>query len=166
VLVPSAERLHFVELVRQWSDEVVAFVADAGPLDAATARRLQARGIRIVTSPVTAVVGTAPSIDHVELADGSTVALDALFAGGPAEPHDGFLAHLGLARDETPFGSFLTVDGMGRTSAQRIWAAGNVVNPGATVPISIAAGAMVGGAINMALVGEDFERALSAEAAA
>ena len=73
---------------------------------------------------------------------------------------------LSLIRIHLPFGSFLTVDGMGKTSAQRIWAAGNVVNPGATVPISIAAGAMVGGAVNMALVGEDFERALSAEAAA
>ena len=82
-----------------------------------------------------------------------------------AQPHDDAVAHLGLDRADTPVGSFLAVDAFGKTSAERIWAAGNVVDPGATVPMSSGAGARVGGMVNMALVADDAARARAEVAA-
>lgn len=166
VLAATPLSPHQAELVRQWSDDVTFFTAGLGaPLEADVAARLQARGVVLEPAPVVEVLGDGGAVTSVRLADGRTVALDALFTGGMARPHDDAVAHLGLDRTDTPVGSFLAVDAFGRTSAERIWAVGNVVDPGATLPMSSGEGARVGGAVNMALVAEDAEPAL-VEAAA
>ncbi|MBE1877727.1 NAD(P)/FAD-dependent oxidoreductase [Myceligenerans sp. TRM 65318] len=164
VLVTSPMDLHRAQLIRQWSDDVVVFADGAAALDPELETRLRARGIELVASPVAEVLGEGETITGVRTADGAVVAVDAIFSGGQPEPHDAFLAHLGLARSETPVGSFVAVDEQGRTSAPRIWAVGNVVNPAATVPMATGAGAMTGGAVNMALVTEDFDLAVAGQA--
>ncbi|MCW5952791.1 MAG: methyltransferase domain-containing protein, partial [Propionibacteriaceae bacterium] len=60
------------------------------------------------------------------------------------------------------WGNFLAVDPTGRTSHPRVWGAGNVVDPGANVPMAIGAGTMTGAAVNFALVVEEFDRAAAA----
>ncbi|WP_413317719.1 NAD(P)/FAD-dependent oxidoreductase [Agrococcus sp. 1P02AA] len=161
VIATSPMALHQARLVRQWSDRVVLFSAAAGAIDAADQRRLRSRGIELEASPVVEVLGEGEAVTGVRTADGRVTALDAIFTAGAPRPHDGFLAELGLARTEQPFGlgSFVTVDLTGRTSHERIWAAGNVVNPMANVPIAMAAGAMAGAAANGALVEADFDLA-------
>lgn len=159
VLTTSPLGWHQAQLVRQWSEKVTVFTAGLGPLDMATELRLRARGLDLVASPVVEVLGESDRIDAVRTADGALTAIDALFTFGTPRPHSAFLDHLGLATTETPMGRFLAVDAMGRTSSDRIWAIGNVTNPAATVPVSIGAGALAGGAVNAALVTEDFDRA-------
>lgn len=159
VLTTSPLGLHQAQLVRQWSEEVTVFTAGLGPLDMATELRLRARGLVLVASPVVEVLGESDRTDAVRTADGTLTEIDALFIAGTPRPHCAFLDHLGLATTETPMGRFLAVDAMGRTSSDRIWAIGNVTNPAATVPVSIGAGAVAGGAVNAALVTEDFDRA-------
>jgi len=160
VLGASPLSLHQAELVRQWSDRLTFFTAECGDLDPAVVRRLQARGIELVDTPVTALTDGA-----ARLADGREIPLDALFAAPTPRPHDDFLSALELERQDTPMGSFLAVDPTGRTSHPRIWAVGNVANPAANVPISIAAGSMAGAMLNMTLVGEDADDALAEQAA-
>src|SRR5690606_39235145 len=105
----------------------------------------------LIADPVVEVLGEGGEVSGVRLGDGRTVAVGAIFTMGEALPHDDFLAHLALDRSDTPFGAFLAVDATGRTSAERIWAAGNVVSPTANVPLSMGAGAMAGAAVNGAL---------------
>lgn len=93
--------------------------------------------------------------------DGTTELREALFTIGTPVLHDGFLDGLGLQRTDGPWGSFLTVDEFGRTTHPRIWAAGNVVNPMANVPLAMGNGSFVGAAVNGTLVTEDFDRAFS-----
>jgi 2-polyprenyl-3-methyl-5-hydroxy-6-metoxy-1,4-benzoquinol methylase len=88
------------------------------------------------------------------------IELDAIFTAGAAVPHDGFLDGLDLKRSDHPLGSFLAVDEAGRTSNDRVWAVGNVVNPAANVPASMGAGSMAGAAVNAALVTEEFDQAM------
>ncbi|MBL0887002.1 NAD(P)/FAD-dependent oxidoreductase [Myceligenerans indicum] len=157
VLVASPVDVHRAQLVRQWSDDVVVFAA--GALEPDVAARLRARGVEIVPSGVAEVFGEKDTITGVRTDDGRVVEVDAIFAGGSPVPHDAFLAPLGLSRSETPMGSFLEVDRTGRTSNERLWAVGNVVDPAATVPMAAGAGTATGGAVNLALVTEDFDRA-------
>ncbi|GAB4085199.1 NAD(P)/FAD-dependent oxidoreductase [Myceligenerans cantabricum] len=164
ILATSPMDLHRAQLIRQWSDDVVVFTAGSGTLEPDLAARLAARGVEVVTSPVAEVLGDGDPITGVRTADGAVVAVDAIFAGGASVPHDAFLAPLDLTRSDTPMGSFLEVDPTGRTSAGRVWAVGNVVNPGATVPMAVGAGAQTGGAVNMALVTEDFDLAVATAA--
>lgn len=160
VLTTSPFGLHQAELVRQWSDRVTVFTAGLGPLASESERRLRARGIALESTPVAEILGEGGVIDAVRLDDGREVPVDALFTMGVPRPHDGFLSALGLVRSETPFGSFLAVDPMGKASGDRIWAVGNVVNPAANVPMSIGAGSFTGGAVNAALVAWDFDAAV------
>jgi thioredoxin reductase/SAM-dependent methyltransferase len=161
VLGTSPMSLHQAELIRQWSDQLTFFTAGCGPLTAEAQARLRARGIELVDTPVAEVLEDEGRLTGVRLTDGDEVGLDAMFVAATPRPHDEFLAGLNLERSESPMGSFITVDPTGRTSHPRIWAIGNVINPGANVPISIGAGAMTGGAVNMALVSEDFDHAVT-----
>lgn len=158
VLTTSPASLHQAELVRQWSDRVTVFTAGLGEFDPA---RFRARDVDLVAAPVAAVADNGSGALAVRTEDGTETVVDALFTGGRPVPHDRFLAHLGLARAETPMGAFLAVDPTGRTSDERVWAAGNVATPAANVPMSIGAGAMAGAAINGVLVGEDFAGAVA-----
>ncbi len=93
----------------------------------------------------------------VRTSDGTTIKLDALFAAPTMTPNDAFLTSLNLDRTTTPHGgSLLKVDQVGKTSHPRIWAAGNVIAPMATVPVALGAGTLSTGAVNSELVTEDF----------
>ena len=157
VIPTSPMAMHQVKLVRQLSEHVVAFTDALGPLDEDTVHPLRARGIALVADPVAEIVGSAGQVTAVRTATGKEYPVDAIFTAGTMVPHDGFLDTLRLDRSEGPMGSFLTVDMTGRTSHPRIWAAGNLVNPAATVPFSMGAGNMAGAAANGALVQEDFD---------
>jgi len=164
VLATSPMGLHQAQMVRQWSDSVTLFSARMGPLEPEAEAKLRSRGVEIVASAVVEVLGEDERITAVRTADGEVVELDAVFTMGDPRPRDGFLAGLDLARAEFPIGnaSLLTVDETGRTSHDRIWAIGNSVNPMANVPMAIGAGAFTGGAVNGALVEEDFAIAQAA----
>ncbi|MGP5655752.1 NAD(P)/FAD-dependent oxidoreductase [Candidatus Corynebacterium faecigallinarum] len=159
VLTTSPFGLHQAELIRQWSDRVTVFTTGLGEVSSETAQRLKSRDIRLESSPVAEIFGEGTDIAGVRLDDGQEIAVDAVFTVGEAKPHDDFLRPLELERTETPFGAFLAVDPTGKTSDDRIWAIGNLVNPAANVSMSIGAGAFTGGAVNASLVAWDFDAA-------
>lgn len=164
VLGTSPMSVHQAELIRQWSDKLVFFTAGCGPIEPEVAARLRSRGVQLVDSPVAEILTDGGKISGALLDDGSSFALDAVFTAPVSRPHDTYLASMALEGDEFPLGSFISVDHTGRTSHPRIWAVGNVVNPPANIPSSTGAGSMTGGMVNMALVAEDFDRAVGAGA--
>ncbi len=161
VLAISPMALHQARLVRQWSDRVVLFSAAIGDVDPAHLERLRARGIGVVPAEVLEVVGDGPSVRGVRTADGRVTEVDAVFTEPAPRPQDAFLRSLDLRRMEHPagLGSLLEVDATGRTAHDRVWAVGNVVHPVANLPTAISEGAVAGGAVNGALVEEDFDLA-------
>jgi len=163
VLVGSPVGLHQAELVRQWSERLVVFTGST-EVPPGTERRLRSRGVELVAGRVVEVLGEGPQVTAVRTADGTVTEVDAVFIAGTAEPNDTFLAPLGLARTDLPMGmgSFLAVDPAGRTSHERIWAVGNVVNPALGVAASMGAGTTAGGMANMALITAEFDAAASA----
>lgn len=167
VLGTSPMSLHQAELIRQWSDRLIFFTAGVGDLDPRVEARLRSRGVGLIETPVVEIVGDTGRLTGVRLADGRDIALDAVFTALRPRPHDEFLAALELERTESPLGSFIAADPVGgATSHPRVWAIGNVVNPLANVPISIGAGSMTGGMVNMALVTAEFDAATASGDAA
>ena len=162
VITTSPLGMHQAKLLRQWSDDITVFTAglvDArgdSVLDADTERGMQARGVRLVSAPVVEVVGSGADVSGVRTADGREFEIDAVFTGFAMVPQDQFLSSVALDRSETPMGLTISVDPMQRTSHPRIWAAGNVVSPAASVPLVMGAGNMAGAAANAALVDEDY----------
>ena len=99
----------------------------------------------------------------MQLRGGAVIPTDAVFVRPRAFPNDEFLHHLGAASvpgiDDH---DWITVDETGRSDIPGVWAAGNVVNPAATVPVSAAAGSTAGAAINADLVQDEITTALGA----
>ncbi len=160
VLTTSPLSIHHAEMLRQWTDDLTVFTAGLGGLSESAESRLLARGITLVPGEVREVSERDQAL--FVRTDDSAVELDAVFTMGTPRTHESFLDQLRLVRSETPFGSYLAVDQTGKTSDGRVWAVGNVVNPMLNVPMSIGAGAQVGGAANGALVTEDFDNAVAA----
>lgn len=166
VIATSPLSAHQAKLLRQWTDDLTVFTHGLrevdGTVDPELRRVLLARDVELIDEAVVEIVGDGTSISEVRTADGAAHRIDAVFTAGALRPRDGFLDSLGLTRSETPVGSFIAVDGTQRTSHPRIWAAGNVVAPMATVPLAMGAGGIAGAAVNFALVEEEFTQAAAA----
>ena len=144
-------------LIRQWSPDLT-FFAHTYELTDIERRRLDARGIAVVTGKVFRLVIEDDRLTGVELTDGRVVARTALFVRPGIHPHpDGLLDSLGCRYDDT---GFVTTDSTGRTSNLGVWAAGNVADPRAQVITAAGAGSAAAIAINNDLVEADTDRAI------
>ncbi|KAB1643478.1 FAD-dependent oxidoreductase [Gulosibacter chungangensis] len=161
VLVLSEIGFHQAQLIRQWSEDLTVFLGEGMHIPADIRSRLEVRGVRIIPSPITELLGEGTQLNAVRTADGTQIPLDALFLLGKIQPNDGFLGALQLARTETPMGSFISIDETGRTSVERIWATGNAVNPGAAIPQAAGDAAFAAAQMNLWLVNDDTDRALA-----
>lgn len=164
VIAKSVERaLHQALMLRQWSDDVVLFLHRITELSSEDREKLAARDISIVEGEVSGPVVEDDRLAGVRLTDGTVVARSAVFLGGAVtmDPNDGILRAFGARRAETMMGDFVTVDMMGATSVPGVFAAGNVVDPGAQVIMAAAAGAKAGAGVNMMLTTDDLDAALA-----
>jgi len=155
VLATSPASLHQIELVRQLSDDVTVFAAQA--FDEQSVVRLAARGVRTVSSPVREATGRDGAL-ALTTTDGAEHVVDGLFTAGAPVLDLGFAAGLELARADAPGGP-LIADLRGATSHPRVFAAGNAIAPFGNVPLSMGSGSMAGAGVNAMLVTEDFDRA-------
>lgn len=160
VVATGAASLHQAQLVRQLSPHVTYFV-EGTELPDADLEALVVRGIAVETRRIEGVTSAAGALTGVRLHDGAELAFDALFVRPRALPADDLLHALGAATTPGADGHpWVVVDRAGRTSIPGVWAAGNIVDPAATVSISAAAGSAAGTAINADLVDDEIRRAL------
>lgn len=147
------------QLLRQWSPSIIYLPDTVGMPQGPDLENFAARGIEIQEGGVRRVIDDTQRLTGVELEDGTRVPLDAIFTAPALTPADDVLRMLGAQTTDGPVGTFVAVDATGRTSVNGVWAAGNVVDPMANVPVSIGAGAQAAGAINHDLVLDDIARA-------
>ena len=150
------------QLLRNWSPSIIYLENGVGTPSGESAVGLAARGIETVAGAVARVVSAQGRVSGVELADGTSVPLDAIFTTPRFEPHDEPLRQLAAERKECPLGSFVAVDAAGRTSVPGLWAVGNVVDATASVSVTIGAGALTGGMLNHDLVMQEVQTAVDA----
>ena len=156
VLATSPGSVNYAQLLRQWSDDVVFLLGDvAEPADDELAA-LEARGIRVERRGIRGIVADDDRLRGIELEDGAVLEIDVIFTHTAVTPNDALLRAVGAEVNED---GWPVIDLTGRTSVETVWAIGNLVNSGANVPVSIAAGAMAGAAVNMDLVFDDIARA-------
>jgi thioredoxin reductase len=158
-VLASVEHAH---LLRQWTDDVILFTHT----DTVTAEQratLHARGIAVVDGAVERLVVADDRLRAIQLADGRSVARDALFIRPAPRGHaDGPAAALGCA---VLAGGLVRADADGRTRVPGVWVAGNAANPRAQVITAAGEGSAVAIAINADLVAEDVDTAVQRAAA-
>jgi thioredoxin reductase len=156
----SVEHAH---LLRQWTDDVILFTHTSA-VTAEERATLQARGIAVVDGTVERLVVSDDHLRAVQLADGRTVARDAVFIRPALHAHaDAPAAALGC---ELLAGGLVRADADGRTSVPGVWAAGNATNPRAQVITAAGEGSAVAIAINTQLVKDTVANAAQQPAAA
>ena len=165
VLATGPMAVHQALLFRQWSPTVTLLQHTAAPLTDAQAEQLAARDITVVTGEVTALEVADDRLRGVRLADGRTVALDAVVVAPRFTARSALLDALGLPAVALEMsghvvGSAVPADASGATAVPGVWVAGNVTDLKGQVLTSAAAGLSAGAAINADLVEEDVRRAV------
>jgi thioredoxin reductase len=128
VLGGGPDSLHQVQLVRQWSRDVVFFTAGT-VLTADHREQLVARAIGVVDGDVTRLLVQDDRLTGVEVDGVRVVHRDAVFRSPRFVPNTGLLARLGCDQDQN---GWIVHDG-GRTSVAGVWVAGNASNARAQV---------------------------------
>lgn len=162
VLRTSPMSLHHATLWRQWTDRMVYLTDGVEPTEDERTR-LGARGVDIVTTPVTSVETADDALSGVTLADGTVVPLDALAVGLRFSARSELLTSLGLhaVPHTMGLGEVIEADPTGATSVPGVRVAGNVADPSATVIAATAQGSLVGAHTNLELVMEETDAAVA-----
>ncbi|HSS68912.1 MAG TPA: NAD(P)/FAD-dependent oxidoreductase [Nocardioidaceae bacterium] len=151
VLGGTPGAIDHAHLLRQWSDDVV-FFAEGDPLAATDRDALEARGVDVVEDLVVRLVTAGDRLSGVELESGRVVPLDAVFFRPVMRSNSALLDRLGCKADEN---GWVVADGVGRTSVDGVWVAGNAANPRAQVITAAGEGSAAAIAMNADLVDED-----------
>lgn len=153
VLANHPAAAHQAVLLPDWGPTTY-FSQGRFPPDADTAARLGARGVVIEHSPIVALLGPAPALEAVRLADGRVLAIAALFTVAESEAASPLAARLGCAFDEGPLVPSIRVDAMRQTTVPGVYAAGDAASPMHSVTLAIAGGVIAGVGAHQSLVAE------------
>ena len=151
VLWNGPETIGYTQIVRQWADDVVLFVP-ADTLTQAHRPQLVARAIGIVEGDVAELLVRDDHLSGVQMADGRTIARDAVFVPPRFVPNHSLLTTLGADLDSQ---GWVVTGAHGSTSVRGVWMAGNVSNPRAQVITAAGEGSAAAIALNADLVEED-----------
>lgn len=151
VLAAGPQSLHQALLIPDWGPTTLFTQALFEP-DADQTAQLAARGVRLERSPVEALLGTAPRLEAVRLADGRTLELAALFVAPRTELANDLAGQLGCQIEESPAGPRIQVDTMQRTSVPGVFAAGDASMAMANATLATASGVMAAGGSHHSLI--------------
>ncbi|WP_294297593.1 NAD(P)/FAD-dependent oxidoreductase [uncultured Sphingomonas sp.] len=112
--------------------------------DTAELEGFAARAIIVERTPVVELIGEAPALDGVRLADGRFVEVGAVFTAPKTRPTTSLAAMLGCVHEDGPTGPYVKVDPWGATSVAGVWAAGDSATPMHNATLASAAGVLAG----------------------
>jgi thioredoxin reductase len=150
--------VHQALMLKQWSADVTLFATD---LDDDTRGQLLAREVVIDERPIERVVGARGQLEGV-VVGGGLLPFDRIFVASRFHPRDELLRAVGVEVVDGQFGEMVRVEASGVTNIAGVWAAGNVSNMSALVPVAMAEGVAAATSINMALTMDEIAAAMDA----
>ena len=151
VLATHPLSVHQAILIPDWGP-TTWFTQGVVEANEAETALLGARGVRIERSPVVDILGDAPRIDALRLADGQVVPVDALFIGARTEMASDLARQLGCAFDEGPLGQAIRVDTWKQTSVPGVFAAGDASSLMTNATFASASGVAAGVGAHRSLI--------------
>ncbi|KFF95227.1 thioredoxin reductase [Streptomyces scabiei] len=161
VLATTATSVHQALMVSQWSKDVILFLHEVPETDLSDddLRRLAAAGVSVVPGEVESLVVTEDRLTGVRLTDGTVRDRSVLFTAPRPIPRTSLLEKLGADLNETPFGTYPTVDPTGLTTVPGVWAVGNAMGFSEQVVNAASSGYRAGATINGELLMTDLDTA-------
>lgn len=143
---------HQALMIPDWGPTTLFTQGVFEPNDEETAHLL-ARGVTIERTPIVALLGDAPALEGVRLADGRTLTLSAMFTQPKTRMASPLAHQLGCAFDEGPVGPVIRVDEIKRTSVPGVYAAGDAASGMHNGTLASAAGVMAAIGAHRSLMG-------------
>ena len=138
-------------LIAEWGPTTLLLNGATEP-DGAALAELGRRGVSIERVPVKALHGNGSSLSAIELADGRTSEIDALYIGPRTRLNSVIAQQLGCELEETPLGPIVRVDAERMTTVSGVYAAGDITRGAHTVTWAAADGVTAGLAVHRSLV--------------
>ncbi|MBW8724084.1 MAG: NAD(P)/FAD-dependent oxidoreductase [Inquilinus limosus] len=152
VLANHALSTHQAGMLPDWGPTTYFTQGEFEP-DPAQAAYLAGRGVSIERSPVVELLGAAPDLEAVRLADGRVVRVAALFTAARMRLASPLAEQLGCALDDGPLGPRLRVDDFKQTTVPGVFAAGDAATPMHNATLASASGVMAGVCAHRSLMG-------------
>lgn len=143
--------LHQALLIAEWGPTTLHLDRLALP-DPDALAPLRAKGIAIETAPVRALHGEGTALASIELDDGRSLPIDALFLAPRTRLNSDIAERLGCALEDGPFGPIVRTDESRATSVPGVFAAGDIARAAHSVTFACADGVATGVAAHRTLV--------------
>lgn len=152
VLAHGENAFEMSRLLAHWANQLTVFTNGAHGLSPVQLTKLQAHNITLIETEVKEVQHENGYLHHLALADGTTYAIDALFARLPYLQHSDSAKQLGCTLNEA---GLIAVNDFQLTSVEGVYAAGDNCSMRA-LSVAIASGTKAGAFINKAMIDEEF----------
>jgi thioredoxin reductase len=152
VLSVSPASVEQAMLIAEWGPTTFYLNGGTEP-DQASLKRLQGRGIVIEPIRVNALHGEGERLSAIQLADGRTSPIDALYLGPRTRLNSGIAQQLGCDLFEGRFGSVIRTDDTRATTVPGVYAAGDITRDAHNATSASADGVTAGTAVHRSLIG-------------
>ena len=143
-LAPEVDLVDFALFLRGWASDVTVLTDGRYTVPPELQRRLSTGGVRLEERRIARLSAREGELDHVELAGGSPLRLEVLFAR-PPQRQVGLVQSLGLALDP---GGYVRVDEHRQTSVPGIYAAGDLTTSAQSALLAAASGFQAAAMLN------------------
>jgi thioredoxin reductase len=143
----------FARIINNWTKELTLLTNGPSQLTGEQITALAGRNISVIETHVKNVVQQDGYISNVAFADGSNLAIKAMYAKFPFKQTCELPESLGCALTEH---GFIKIDEIQATSVNGVFAAGDNTTMLRSLSIAIAAGNRAGAMINHQMINEDF----------
>lgn len=151
VLHVSPTSVHQAMLIAEWGPTTF-YLNGAPEPEAAVLDELRRRGVAIEPGPVRALLGDGARLSAIQLADGRTSDVDALYLGPRTRLNSGIAQELGCELLDGRFGPVVRTDETRMTTVPGVFAAGDIVREAHNVTWASADGVTAGSAAHRSLV--------------
>lgn len=145
--------MHYAQLIHQWTKELIVFTNGQSTLTEEQNNKLKKNNISIVETGINSLVHINGQIEKVTLADGSSIALNAVYYRPAFVQHCAIPEALGCGLNDH---GLILVDNLQKTTVAGIFACGDNSNPMRSVAMSVASGSATGAFVNHELIAEEF----------
>jgi thioredoxin reductase len=153
VLANHPMAAHQAAMIPDWGPTTL-FTQGRFEPDAEQLAHLVARGVTVEREPVVALLGDAPDLDAVRLADGRVVAVNALFVAPSTRMASPLAEQLGCAFDDGMLGPVIRVDDLKATTVPGVYAAGDAARAMHNATLASADGVLAGVGAHQSLMRE------------
>jgi thioredoxin reductase len=155
VLNVSPMSPHQAMLIAEWGPTTLYLNGASLPDDASPAE-LQKRGVTLEPAVVRALRGEGTLLSGLELADGRTSPVEALYLGPRTHLNSDIAQQLGCELAEGRFGSIIRTDDAQMTTVPGVYAAGDITRDAHSITWASADGVTAGIAVHRSLIGDSF----------